>query len=57
VDEATLNEIIETILSGRKENRGAFKTAESILYAQNVANMHFEEEPETEKPSEATTDA
>ncbi len=57
VDGAILNEVIESILGGRKENRGAFKTAESVLYAQNVANIRFAEEPEAEQPSEATTDA
>jgi len=53
VDEANLDEIIGTILAGTKENRGAFKTAESILYTSRVADLPFSGDSESGRTSEA----
>jgi schlafen family protein len=44
VDESILNQIIESILSGTKENRGTFKAAEAILYASKVSELPFAED-------------
>lgn len=41
MDEAILNEIIETILAGTRENRATFKTAEALLYATDVGKLLF----------------
>jgi hypothetical protein len=43
-----LTELAVTILNGAKENRGAFKSVELILYGQAVADLPFPEEPDTE---------
>jgi hypothetical protein len=45
VDESILNEIIASILGNTKENRGAFKAAECILYASRVSGLPFPEVP------------
>jgi hypothetical protein len=37
-------ELAATILNGAKENRGAFKSVELILYGQTVADLPFPEE-------------
>jgi hypothetical protein len=49
VDEAILDVIIGTIRDGERENRGVFKTVESILYAPAVAELPFPREPETDE--------
>ncbi len=54
VDVATLDEIIGTILAGKNENRGAFKTAESILFAPRVADFSFPEESEIGQTSQTS---
>jgi hypothetical protein len=46
IDEGILNEIIGTVLAGTKENRSEFKAAESVLYAQKVAELPFPDDPE-----------
>lgn len=56
VNEAILNELMVTILGGAKENRGAFKTVEIILYAHEVADLPFPKDAETEEAREASTD-
>jgi len=53
IGKSNLDEIVETILAGTKENRGAFKAVESILYAPRVAELPFSENSEAEQTGEA----
>jgi hypothetical protein len=53
-NEAILNELAETILNGAKENRGAFKSVEIILYGPRVAELPFPEEVEGEDTASGT---
>jgi hypothetical protein len=55
-DEAILNELALTVLDGIKENRGAYKTVELILYGQNVADLVFPEETEASGIGDAARD-
>jgi hypothetical protein len=55
VNEAILNELAVNILNGAKENRGAFKSVEIILYGQRVAELSFPEEAESEDSAEGTS--
>jgi hypothetical protein len=57
MNETILNELATTILNGAKENRGAFKTVEIILYAQRVAELPFPEQVESEGNTEEPTTA
>jgi hypothetical protein len=47
-NEEVFNEVASTILNGAKENRGAFKAVELVLYAKAVADLPF---PEVEEPA------
>ena len=52
--EAILTELAVTVLNGAKENRGAFKSVEIILYGQGVAELPFPEEVEGEDTAQGT---
>ena len=54
-NEEILTELAGTILNGAKENRGAFKSVELILYGQTVADLPFPQELETEHAADETT--
>jgi hypothetical protein len=54
-NEAILNELAVTVLNGTKENRGAFKSVEIILYGQRVAELPFPEEVDSEDTAAVTS--
>jgi len=41
VNEATFEEVLSSLLEGRKENRGVFKAAELLVYGRRVSLIEF----------------
>jgi hypothetical protein len=41
VNETTFEEVLRSLLDGRKENRGVFKAAELLVYGRRVALIDF----------------